>query len=288
MGQGYQRRDFNIIDYELYQLPGLDRPLRGPDPGPLVPGGYAVALGAAQTFGCYCPVPYPRYLQIALGMPVVNFGVAGAGPSFFLQDPAYLEVINQARFVIVQVMSGRSESNSLFSSPGGEMLTRRADGVTQGAEPMYRELLQRHPPEEVAEVVRETRANWLGHCHALLDAIRVPVVLLWMSRRTPDYEEAYGSVAALFGDFPQLVNRPMFEALKARVPDVVESVCGAGMPQPFINRFTGEPAEIVMRADLGGRVKRINNYYPSPEMQLHAAQQLLPVCTRLKAAGAPA
>ena len=178
MGPGYQDRDRDIIDYKLYKLPGFGRPFRGPQPSDLSPGRFFAAIGAAQTFGCYCPFPFPFLLQEATGLNALNLGVAGAGPKFFTGRPAFIGKANQARFVIVQVMSGRSESNSLFESKGGEVLLRRSDGVRQGAGPMYAEMMASSSKREVMAIVEETRGNWLANMKSLLEAIKVPKVLL--------------------------------------------------------------------------------------------------------------
>jgi hypothetical protein len=55
----------------------------------------------------------------------------------------------------------------------------------------------------------------------------------------------------------------------------VECVSSRGLPQPLFSRFTGEPASIEYRADLGGGTDRFNRYYPSPEMQVDAAEALV-------------
>ena len=77
----YQRRDLEVVDYELYPLDeGSDLWCRGPAPEALKKKSYVVCLGAAQTFGCFCDSPYPRLIQQSLDMPVVNLGFGGAHP----------------------------------------------------------------------------------------------------------------------------------------------------------------------------------------------------------------
>ncbi len=284
MGQGYQDRDHEIIDYRLWRHESIGRPLRGPDPGQLVPGRFVAAIGAAQTFGCYVERPYPALVGDALSLPAINLGVAGAGPLFFASHRAFLAVARRAALVIVQVMSGRSESNSVFESRGGELLTRRADGTRQGAEPSYRALLEEAPADVIDDVVEETRRNWIDNYRTVLAALDdVPVVLLWMSERGIDYERSYDDVFAFFGQFPQLVDPSWLGPLVPLADGCVEVVSSRGMPQPLVSRFTGEPASIQMRADLGGKRKTVNNYYPSPEMHEDAATALVPVCRRLLA-----
>jgi len=107
---GYQERDWEIVDYQMYQHLGTGLHFRGPQPGGLKTGRYIVCVGAAQTFGCFCPKPFATLLSEALAVPVINFGYGGAGPSFFLNHEALLKEINNAACVVLQVMSARSES----------------------------------------------------------------------------------------------------------------------------------------------------------------------------------
>lgn len=285
MGYGYQERDYEIIDYELFQLDGIDHPVRGPRPKTLESREYFVCVGAAQTFGCYAEKPFPLLLQERLSLPALNLGVAGAGPLFFLRYPDYLRYVNNARFAILQVMSGRSENNSLFDSGGREWLTRRTDGKEAGASPLYRELLESGDDDLIESVVEETRQNWISNSTMLLRAIQVPKVLLWFSRRRPHYEPDRRNVYAFFGEFPQLVTDEWLEPIVPFADYYVECVTERGTPQRLINRFTGKPTSIQMRADLGGRQKKYNDYYPSPQMHTDAANVLEPVCRGLLGLG---
>ncbi|MBN1768121.1 MAG: hypothetical protein JW842_06380, partial [Prolixibacteraceae bacterium] len=120
MGSGYQKRDFEVIDYNLYHLPKIKHPLRGPANNKLKKNNYICCIGAAQTFGCYVDEPYPYLIQKELNISTLNLGFSGAGPSFFLNKKHYLRYINNGKFAILQVLSGRSESNSLLLSRNGK------------------------------------------------------------------------------------------------------------------------------------------------------------------------
>ncbi len=299
---GYQERDREIVDYQMYQLGETGLWFRGPKPVSLEPNQYFVCIGAAQTFGCFCEDPFPNLLETKLGLPALNLGYGGAGPYFFLRHPALLEYINRAKFVVVQVTSGRSESNSLFDSGGLELLTRRSDGAQLGADAAYKELLSdslwwKMPAgkrsfrrlggvlsaKKAKRLVSETRSNWIEHHQALLEQINVPKVLLWFSKRSPDYQERYDSLRGLFNDFPQLVNRDMVDQIKIGCDEYVECVSQRGIPQPLINRMTGEPTTVdpsFDRKDLGGKIWTHNTYYPSPEMHQDAFQLLKEVCEK--------
>ena len=91
MAAEYQESDWQIVDYQSFCLDEgiIDRStkhplfIRGPGPASLEKGHYFVALGAAQTFGRFCPRPFATILADRLGLPVLNISHGGAGPIFF-------------------------------------------------------------------------------------------------------------------------------------------------------------------------------------------------------------
>lgn len=306
---GYQRRDWEVVDYHMYQLGDTELSFRGTESAfqeiesaeALSQEDYFVCIGAAQTFGCFCPRPFPSILQNQLGLKVLNLGYGGAGPFFFLNHQELLPYINQAKFVIVQVMSGRSESNSLFDSGGLEYLTRRNDSQKISANKAYSDLFRQYQPPlfqqpllnkiarsligspKVKEIVAETRANWIANYHKLLAQITIPKILFWYSRRSPWYWQRYSHAQALFGDFPHMVNAKMLAAIQPYANDYVQCVTRRGSPQPLYSRFTGEPVVIdcsLDRPDLDHRYTH-NRYYPSPQMHEDAAHALESRCREI-------
>ncbi|MDX1419905.1 MAG: DUF6473 family protein [Rubricoccaceae bacterium] len=307
---GYVLRDWEVVDYECYELDGTGLWLRGPAPAPLEEGAYVTAIGAAQTFGCFCPRPYPALLAERLGMEVLNLGISGAGPSFFLQQPALLDIINGSALCIVQAMSGRSTSNSLLDNPDGLAYgRRRADGALVTAETALGEVLAREqaripiperlkaillagshlPIPAVRRVVQESREQWVRDYHALMQAITVPTVFFWFSERTPFYVPRYHRATAVFGRFPHLVNARMVRRVRPLADRYVACVSRRGLPQPLVSRFTGESVTIDLatdrkpgaRAPLYAGVWEANRYYPSPQMHEDAAEALAAPCRDL-------
>jgi hypothetical protein len=295
---GYQARDYEVVDYHLEELAGTGLWFRGPLPDTRR-GEYFTCIGAAQTFGCFCADPYPSILARELALPALNLGYGGAGPEFFARQTALLDYVNRGRFLILQVMSGRSQSNSRFESGGLEYLRRRGDGAAVGANQAYTEILagpawlRRLRPHRVMRRVAcilgapaarrlaaETRAAWIESHRRLLEQVKVPTVLLWFSRRAPDYALSTRSLRGFFGEFPQLIDRPTVDAVRSLVPHYVECVTTRGTPQLLISRFTGAPVTVDPardRADLaGGTPWTHNHYYPTPDMQQDAAAALLP------------
>lgn len=282
---GYQERDREIIDYHLYELPGVKpHPGGGRFRGPRVTGQrYVACVGAAQTFGCFCEKPYPALLAQSLGVETLNLGAGGAGPTFHNSSPELLRHINGARLVIVQVLSARSQSNSLFQTTHHGMEgVRLSDGKRMIAQEFFAELL-RNEPHRVREVVEETRRNYLRDMIRLLGDISPPKILFWFSIRRPEYQEAYElPVWKLWGAFPQFVNRQMVETLQEHSDDYVECVSNKGLPQPLFDK-SGKPTTITYGYSLLKPevvTETHNRYYPSPEMHEEAARLLGPVCRK--------
>lgn len=284
MGDQYAKADFEIVDYQIYCLDkeiinpstGKSLLLRGPQLQNLEPNTYFVCIGAAQTFGRFCQKPFPTLLEEKLGLPVLNLGYGGATSSFFLKDnEKLLTYINNAKFAIIEVMSARRESNSLFINHGTETFTKVSDGTKIKCRDIYQELLERQDIKTVKKIVAETRNNFIKNYKNLLDNIAVPKILFWFSSRPPRYPEKYQTVNQLFGEFPHLVNQQTISKIRKDSDRYVECVSVRGKPHILKSRFTGQPTEV---KDLWVEVRTQDSYYPSPEMHIDAANALEPVC----------
>ena len=288
MAAEYQDPDWRVVDYQPYCLDpqvmdrSTKRPLhiRGPRPDHFEPGSYFACLGAAQTFGRFCPRPFPTLLQERLGLPVLNVSHGGAGPLFFCGDnERLLAYLNGARFVVVQVMSGRSDSSSLFESEGVGHFRRRSDGAYLGCDEAFAELIREQPRATLARVVAETRENWCASYAALMSAMEVPKILFWFAKRKPDYAQGWDSLSELFGDYPQLVTAEMVKRVRRQCDAYVECRSSRGTPQRLVDRFTGAP--VMVTDQWTATPWTVNWYYPSPEMHEDAARALAPACRKL-------
>ena len=286
----YQRRDAEVVDYKLWRLwtPNTGFAMRGPKPINLSSGEFYTAIGAADTFGRFVERPYPELLGEALGISALNMGFAGVGPIFFNypRNKILLNLINRSKFVTISIMSGRSQPNSLFQVDShSQVRYRLKSGEIVPADLAYQQLLDTSDEATIAAIVAETREQYLEQFIQLLDNITVPKILLWFSRRVPDYTESYDSVLSLLGGFPHLINRTMIDKLQPHCDEYVECVSAVGLPQQLLNARTGRPASVVRpRVYVGDRVHMkpsllsANSYYPSPEMHETATKELIPVC----------
>lgn len=291
---GYQARDYEVVDYEMYELGSTGLQFRGP---PIDPeSDYFACIGAAQTLGCFCDAPFPAIVAEEIGVPALNLGYGGAGPEFYLNQDALLPYLNKAKAVVIQVMSGRSQSNEIYECGGLEYVTMRRGGKRTGAKEAFREAMsgpsaiaalpwlgpkvaRRLARPGIRRIVKNLRAAWVESNLRLIEKIEAPVVLLWYSKRTPEYGERYGTPEQLFGEFPHMITREQLTPLSNQAAAYVECVTDRGSPQPLFSRFTGEPTTVDTandRPDLAVEPWTHNRYYPSPEMHEDAAAALAP------------
>lgn len=277
----YQKPDYELVDYKIYSLdnniidPVTKKQLLLRGPKPDLNSDYFAVIGAAQVFGRFCAEPFPDLLGKKLGLELINLGRGGAGPFFFIKNDSLINYLNRAKFVIIQVMSGRSESNSVFRSDGIGYYTKISDGTNIGCDEAFKQILESKDTSYIKKIVQETREAWIDNYKLLIEKITVPTILFWFSERLPHYEDSYEDVYALFNKFPQLVNKSMVDNIKQYSDNYVECVSTRGLPQYFFSRFNVKQIKI---EDPWGEVWESNWYYPSPEMHQDAANVLESVC----------
>lgn len=304
MSQEYQASDQEIVDYQLFELEQFH--LRGPKPS-LLPGQYFVCIGSAHTFGRYVQNPFPNLLSQKLGLDCLNLGVGGAGPLMFKQ-PALKPIINHAKFAVVQIMSGRSMSNSAFKSRGGvglevqipdlqfesadskaTLLTRISAnqqflqdtagdqltipvGFRLHATEAYKALLRSKDDSYCQAIRQETKLRYVLSTIALLREIQVPKILFYFSNRRPAAMlKKFKYIRQFLGEFPHFVDQEVINELQPYADHYAECVTERGFPHQL-------PKELVVSSPIGKpRVIEQDNYYPSPEMHEDAALELLKV-----------
>ncbi|GGC18996.1 hypothetical protein GCM10011371_03300 [Novosphingobium marinum] len=294
----YQPRDWDLVDYQEFHVRDCDVPFRGPgfDPFEAEQGSFFSCIGAAQTYGCFFPRPFPTLLSESLGMPALNLAVGGAGPGFYTQFDSLIEAMNRGRFVVLQAMAARSESNARYEADGFvEFVRDRRSGEQVTSSEAWKTLVA-EDIDGAIERMRESRQSWIDSSLRLIERLSVPVIFFWYSRRGPDYEidrgairdqiaaEAAGKKTSFFvdglvGEFPQLIDHETMQAVADRCDAYAECRSDLGMGGPLVNRFTGKPFGDSGRRD--GPEYDIdyskNYYYPSPEMHEDAAAALEPV-----------
>jgi hypothetical protein len=269
MGGCYQNHDFEVVDYELYEL-APDLPLfRGPPvpPDALASGDYFCVMGAAQTFGRLSVKPWPQQVSEAIGMPVLNLGHGGAGADFFLH-PTLLRLASNARFVIIQVMSGRSVGTE--DSPGKRFIvvdSKRSD-ITRRK---HLENLWREDRNLAIEHVRELNDSYVDLYRRLRQGIDRPAALFWTSDRMPGGWKPETLLKSFeFGSFPQLIGRETYKRIAKMFSCRIKQVFDAVEERPT-SRITGLPCPYMGADD---KPHETMKYYPSSEVQAMLAQKI--------------
>jgi LPS sulfotransferase NodH len=284
VGKYYQELDrVGGFDYELHQVPGLGtRYYRGPPVDTSKP--FLAFVGAAQTFGRFASAPFPALLGRRLGVPVLNLGVGGAGPRHF-NEPRYLSLLNRAEAVVIQTLSGRSSSNSLFdnSALGSSRGQTSFASEPLRAEEFFARAAKAYSLETLERIVAETRYDYTGQFIDFINKISRPRILLWLSTRAPAYQEDYEHPPdGILGAFPQLVNKGMVAEIAAFCDDYVECISTAGLPQTL---WRGHQS---IEGALSNNGVLENRYYPSPAMHYAAAGALEGTCRRFLGRPVPA
>lgn len=206
---------------------GPRRPLRG---------SYVAFLGSTETYGKYVDTPFPDLVGQMADVSPLNLGCVNAGLDTFHDDPTVLDLVRGAQACVLQVMGAHKLTNRLYS-----VHARRNDRFV-AASPHLRTL---YPNADFAEVhftrhllcmlrdldpgrfgiVREELSRaWIARMSSLIETVRVPVILLWISPRSPDE-----SAESPEGPDPLFVTREMLAAIVGLTEGLVE-IPYSGMP----------------------------------------------------------
>ena len=229
----FEQRGHLPLDYNTVSYPGSVLRFRGPAPG--LEGPYLLCLGGTETFGRFIHAPYATQLAAALPGRVVNMGVMNAGLDVLLQDPVIREATLGASAIVLQVTGAQNMSNRFYT-----VHPRRNDRFVKATtmlRTIYREVdftefhFTRHllthlkslSAERFAILEAELRSAWLARMKTFLGRSRVPVHLLWLSRRNPAEPAPAGGLGA----------DPLFvtEAMLAEIAPLAASLTIAVSPR---------------------------------------------------------
>lgn len=284
----YSLRDYEIVDYDFYRFDALPSVgFRGPplDPASLEAGHYCTALGAAQTLGVYATRPYPALITEQLGLPCLNLATGGGTAAFFASQPALIDLANRGQFVILQVMTARTEGNSRGTPVGINFMRDTQSGETEITEAFWLRLLAEER-DIVPGLIAESLESWRASYKRLIEQLTVPVILFYYSTKPDDETINYQATTRdeFYGSFPQFVDRNAVRDVAALCDHYAECRSSRGFPHPLLSRFTGQPAKVdfgALHSFMAGEEYSINDYYPSPEMHEDAFAALAPIITQL-------
>lgn len=284
----YSKRDHEIVDYQFYRFDALPSVgFRGPllTPEVLASGGYCTAIGAAQTLGVYAPKPYPALIGERLGLPCLNLATGGGTAGFFAAQPSLIELANRGKFVILQVMTARTEANSRSVPVGINFVRDLRTGETEITEAFWLRLLAEER-EAVPGLIAESLQSWRQSYRNLIAQLTVPVILFYFSTKPDDEVTNYDATTRdeFYGSFPQFVDMAAVRDVAALCGHYAECRSARGLPHPLISRFTGQPVAVdfgALHSFMADEQHATNDYYPSPEMHEDALAVLVPVIASL-------
>lgn len=278
----YSPRDQEIVDYGFYEsvnLPGMR--LRGPAIDLRTSNNYITCIGAAQTLGVYVPSPFPALLASEFDVAVWNLGVGGASPSFFLQHPELIKYVNRGKFVILQMMTARDESNDRIKPTRIASIvrdTRRGDFTL--AQNVWQRIKEEEP-EKMGDYIEQSRRSWETHMRDLIDKIHVPILHFWFSPKALDagIDPRKISVAGIIDTYPQFVNQDNLNFLRQSPFPLVTCFSDRNWEFDLRSRFTGEKVEVDYAVmDKTGSTPTFtesrNKYYPSAQMHWDASRAI--------------
>lgn len=284
----YSKRDHEVVDYQFYRFDALPSVgFRGPMPASdiLESGAYCTAIGAAQTLGVYAPSPYPALIGEELGLPCLNLATGGGTAGFFASQPALIDLANRGRFVILQVMTARTEANSRSTPVGINFVRDARTGETEITEAFWLRLLAEER-DTVPALIAESLESWRASYRRLIAQIKVPIILFYFSTKPADEQVNYNATTRdeFYGSFPQFVDMAAVRDVAASCDHYVECRSNRGLPHPLVSRFTGKPVKVdfgALHSFMANEEHAMNAYYPSPEMHADALQALAPVIQKL-------
>lgn len=255
---GFERLGHRPLDYRPVRYDGSRLVFRGPQRR--LSGDFVACLGGTETYGTFIDRPYPDLMERSLALPCVNFGWPNAGVDAFLKDAGLLDLVSDARAVVLQVPGAMNLCNPFY-----RVHPRRNDRfveATQRLRRLYPEVdftefhFTRHMMQRLADVspdrfavLREgLQEVWVERMQALLERIAAPVVLMWFSRHLP----GLGHEAARIADDPAFVSRAMLRAVGARAAHVVEVVISPEACAQGTRGMRFDPMQESVAADLPG------------------------------------
>ncbi|WP_305547934.1 DUF6473 family protein [Tabrizicola sp.] len=188
---------------------------------------YFAMLGGSATFGKYVTRPYATLVEQALGCPVANLGALNAGPDFYLQDSAALDIAARARVAVVQVTGAEAMTNAYYSvhhrrndrflaaTPALRDLFPRVDFTDIHFTRHLMQVLERSDASAYDRLVAGLKQTWLDRMRLLLARLPDRRLLLWLAEGPPPDR------AETLDPAPPFIDQPLLDALMPQVSGLV-------------------------------------------------------------------
>lgn len=225
-------------------------------------GDYSVFLGGIETYGKFIETPFSTQVEHDTGLKSVNLGCVNAGVDAYLTDKSLVEICNNAKVTVIQLMGAQNMSNRFYA-----VHPRRNDRFLRPSKLMQtifaevdfadvnftRHLLftlSEGAPSKFSMVEQELKDAWVGRMTTLIKEINGPVILLWLADHAPGENPGLGEGNAE----PLFVEREMLEQIRPLVSDIVEIVAEPDEIEEGMNEMVYAPLEQAAAEELLGPV----------------------------------
>ena len=278
-GMAYATTGGGTLDYQPCRYGTSKLVFRGPKRK--LEGDFCAVLGGNATYGRFIERPYPAMVEEATGLRMVNFGCMNAGVDVYLNDPGVVDLCNQARVTVVQIMGAQNMTNRFYAvHPRRNDRFLRASGLLKT---IYREVdftefhftrhmlkaLQELSPERFEVVAEELKAAWVARMQLLLRRITGKTLLLWIADQVP----GAGAAPPRLNREPLLVDRDMIAAVSGHATAYIEAVASPAAREAGTQGMRISALDEAVAAEL-----------PGPAVHAEIARCVEPALRRLLAA----
>ena len=193
---------------------------------------YITFVGGTETYGKYIPKPFPSIVEKVMRQTCVNLGCVNGGIDAFVNDPAIMDICNDADMTVVQIMGANYLSNRFYSVhprrndrflKASTVLQAIYDDVDFSDFSFVRHMLgalYAKSPERFDIVVGEVREAWVARMKNMLGQIGPRSILLWFSEEELNDQHWSERQSQLQAD-PLFITQTMVEELRPLVQDIV-------------------------------------------------------------------
>ncbi len=193
---------------------------------------YLAFIGGTETYGKFIEKPFPTLVEKSMRQTCVNMGCVNGGIDAFVNDPAVMEICQEADLTVVQIMGANFLSNRFYSvHPRRNDRFVRASTVLQA---IYSEVdfsqfsFTRHmlgalyeiSPERFDIVVTELREAWIARMKNMLGQIGPNNLLFWFSEE-PVSDDHWSARESRLQSDPLFITAKMLGDLRSLTKDVV-------------------------------------------------------------------
>jgi hypothetical protein len=135
---------------------------------------------------------------------------------------------------------------------------------------IYPPLFEQGNLEKAEQLIEEARETWVQEMTQLISKFTKPCILLWNSKRFPDFKQNKKAYGGYIGKYPQMVNQNMLDRLSPLVDEIVYSIDIDDPVTVFESKFFGGNES----CRVGHALQKEWGYYPSKSLLYKTAKSI--------------